>query len=145
MAYDLEKYRDKREKVLGVKSRGLSFGVVAVIVAAVIIGGIGFIAVPRTVAYFSTRNLDDAIYKLDDSRKWDPVIVRGLGGLDGVTSAITDNHGTRLVVTFNRHHSGPEQFEVFFTSKGVKADLLNRMGRRERLSILKKEGEFETP
>ncbi|MBU0481215.1 MAG: hypothetical protein KKG47_08945 [Proteobacteria bacterium] len=145
MAYDLEKYRGKRERVLGVRSRGLSFGTIAVVVAVVIIGGLGFIAVPKTVSYFSTRNLDDVIYKLEDSRKWDAAIVSELRSMGGVTSAVADNHETRLVVTFNRHHMGPEKFKIFFDTKGVKADLLNRMDHRQRQSILKKEAEFETP
>ena len=145
MAYDFEKYRDKREKVLGVRSRGLSFGTMAVIVAVLIIGGISIIAVPRTISYFSTKNLDDAIYKLADSRKWDAAVVAELGSMSGVTKAVTDNHDTRLVVTFNRHHMSPEKFKVFFTTKGVKVDLLNRMDHRQRQSILKKEAEFEAP
>ena len=36
MAYDLEKYRDKREKVLGVKKKGISFGAWAATVSAII-------------------------------------------------------------------------------------------------------------
>ncbi len=37
MPYDPEKYREKREKVLGIKKRGLGFGAVAMIVSLVII------------------------------------------------------------------------------------------------------------
>jgi len=145
MAYDFEKYREKREKVLGVRSRGLSFGALSAIVAAVIVVGLGIIAVPRTVAYFSTRNLDDAIYKLADSGEWDARIVAELRSMGGVTKAETDNHDTRLVVTFNRHHLAPEKLEVFFETQGVSADLLNRMDHRQRQSVLKKEAEFEAP
>ena len=33
MSYDPEKYREKREKVLGIKKRGLGFGTIAMIVS----------------------------------------------------------------------------------------------------------------
>ncbi len=145
MAYDFEKYRDKREKVLGVRQRGLSFGAVAALVAAVIVLGLGGVAVPKTVAYFTTRNLDDAIYKLADSAAWDQKIVKKIDDLAGVRKAVTDNHDMRLVVTFNRHETGPEKFKTVFRKDGVEAELLNRMGYRQRMSILKKEAEFETP
>ena len=145
MAYDFEKYRDKREKVLGVRKRGLSFGAVAALVAAVIVLGLGGVAVPKTVAYFTTRNLDDAIYKLADSTAWDQKIVKKIDDLAGVRKAVTDNHDMRLVVTFNRHETGPEKFKAVFRKDGVEAELLNRMGYRQRMSILKKEAEFETP
>ncbi|MCK4838786.1 MAG: hypothetical protein KAS94_08270, partial [Desulfobulbaceae bacterium] len=75
MAYDFEKYREKREKVLGVRKRGLSFGAVAALVAAVIVLGLGGVAVPKTISYFTTRNLDDAIYRLADSTAWSQEIV----------------------------------------------------------------------
>ena len=35
MSYDLEKYRDKREKVLGVKKRGINFATIAATVSGV--------------------------------------------------------------------------------------------------------------
>ncbi|MEN8142134.1 MAG: hypothetical protein ABFQ82_00885 [Thermodesulfobacteriota bacterium] len=143
MAYDFEKYRSKREKVLGVRSRGLSFGAVAGLVATVIVLGLGGVAVPKTVAYFSTKNLDDAIYKLADSGKWEQKVVGEIGGLPGVRSALTDNHDARLVITFDRHESGPEKFKVVFGREGLDAELLNRMGHRERKVILEKEAAFE--
>jgi hypothetical protein len=145
MAYDFEKYRDKREKVLGVRQRGLSFGAVAALVAAVIVLGLGGVAVPKTVTYFTTRNLDDAIYKLADSTAWDQKIVNKIDDLAGVRTAVTDNHDKRLVVTFNRNETGPGKFKTVFRKAGVEAELLNRMGYRQRMSILKKEAEFETP
>ncbi|MEN8135311.1 MAG: hypothetical protein ABFS18_07210 [Thermodesulfobacteriota bacterium] len=145
MAYDFEKYREKREKVLGVRKRGLSFGAVAALVAAVIVLGLAVVAVPKTISYFTTRNLDDAIYKLADSTSWNQEIVKEIGDLTGVKKAVTDNHDMRLVVTFNRHETGPEKFKVVFSRAEVKAELLNRMGYRQRMTILKKEAEFETP
>jgi hypothetical protein len=145
MAYDFEKYRDKREKVLGVRQRGLSFGAVAALVAIVIVLGLGGVAVPKTIAYFSTRNLDDAIYKMADSGTWDQEVVSEIDGLPGVRKALTDNHATRLVITFNRHESGPEKFKVVFGRTNVDAELLNQMDHRQRKVILEKEAAFETP
>ncbi|MDF1579005.1 MAG: hypothetical protein RQ753_09035 [Desulfurivibrionaceae bacterium] len=145
MAYDLEKYRAKREKVLGVRRRGLSFGAAAALVAVVIILGLGLVAVPRIISYFSTRNLDDAIYKQAQSQTWEQEVVAGIEGLDGVRKAVADNHGRRLVVTFDRNETGPEKFKVVFGRAGIRAELLNRVGHRERMTILEKEAEFETP
>ncbi len=145
MAYDFEKYREKREKVLGVRKRGLSFGAVAALVAAVIVLGLGGVAVPKTISYFTTRNLDDAIYRLADSTAWSQEIVKKIDDLAGVRKVVTDNHDKRLVVTFNRHETGPEKLKVVFNRDGVAAELLNRMSYRQRMSILKKEAEFETP
>lgn len=145
MSYDFEKYRNKREKVLGVRQRGLSFGAVSALVALVIVLGLGGVAVPKTVAYFSTRNLDDAIYKLADSGAWDRKVVSEIDGLPGVRKASTDNHDTRLVVTFDRYESGPEKFKVVFGREGLAAELLNRMDHRQRKVILEKEAAFETP
>jgi hypothetical protein len=143
MAYDFEKYRSKREKVLGVRKRGMSFGAVAGLVAAVIVLGLGGVAVPKTITYFSTKNLDDAIYKLADSGTWDKKIVGEIDGLPGVRAALTDNHDTRLVITFDRDESGPEKFKVVFNRESLDAELLNRMGHRQRKVILEKEAAFE--
>jgi hypothetical protein len=145
MAYDVEKYRDKREKVLGVRKRGLNFGAVAGLVAAFIVLGLGFVAVPKTISYFATKNLDDAIYKQAQSETWGEGIVEKIAGLDGVRTAVTDNHDMRLVVTFDRHETGPEKFKVFFGHSGIQAELLNQVGHREHVAILEKEAEFETP
>lgn len=145
MAYNFEKYRDKREKVLGVRKRGISFGALATTVAVCIIIGLGAIVVPKAVAYFSTRHLDDAIYKLADGGAWSQELVLAVDGVSGVTMAVTDNHETRLVVTFNRHETGLEKIDALFKNKNVKVDLLNKLGHRERMSILKKEAEFEAP
>ncbi len=47
MAYDPEKYREKREKVLGIKKRGFGFGIIAMIVSVVIILGLSVVTVPQ--------------------------------------------------------------------------------------------------
>ena len=143
MGYDFEKYRDKRDKVLGVKRRGLSFGTLATMVSAIIVLGLGVVVVPKTIGYFSTRNLDDAIYKMDNSSTRYQEVVSGVDALDGVKQAITDNHETRLVVTFNRLQTDTKKIDNYFKNKGLTVDLLNSTDHRQRMSTLKKEAEFE--
>lgn len=143
MGYDSEKYRDKRDKVLGVKNRGVSFGTLATIVSAIIVLGLGVIVVPKTIGYLSTRNLDDAIYKMADSSAWQQQTVEGVDRLDGVRSAIVDHRETRLVVTFNRLKTNTKTIDNFFETKGLVVDLLNTTGHRQRQSTLKKEAKFE--
>jgi hypothetical protein len=145
MTYDLEKFREKRERVLGVRKRGLGFGTVAALVAGLIVLGLALVAVPKTVSYFTTRNLDDAIYKLTDATAWEQAIVKKINDLAGVKKTEIDHHDKRLVVTFNRGETGPEKFQVVFNQAAVKVELLNRTGHRERLTILRQEAEFETP
>jgi len=140
MAYDLEKYRVKREKVLGVRKRGLSFGSAAGLVAAIIVIGLGALAVPRMVGYLANKNLDDAIYKLADTGTWSTEVVKEIGGLPGVRIAMADNHDTRLVVTFDRLETTTAKLDAFFARQGVQAELLNTMDHRNRMSILEKEG-----
>jgi hypothetical protein len=143
MGYDFEKYRDKRDKVLGVKRRGLNFGTLATTVSAIIVLGLGVVVVPKAIEYFSTRNLDDAIYKMADSSAWSQEIVSEVDALVGVQQAITDNHEIRLVVTFNRLHTDTKKIDNFFKNKGLVVDLLNSTDHRHRMSTLKKEAEFE--
>nr|MBF0221494.1 hypothetical protein [Desulfobulbaceae bacterium] len=143
MGYDSEKYRDKRDKVLGVKNRGVSFGTLATVVSAIIILGLGAIVVPKTIGYLTTRNLDDAIYKMADSSAWHQEIVQGVDGLHGVRKAMADHRETRLVVTFNRLKTNTKTIDSFFKDKGLAVDLLNTTGHRQRQSTLKKEAEFE--
>ena len=143
MVYDFEKYRDKREKVLGVKRRGLNFGTLAVVVSAVIVLSLGVVAVPRALEYLSTRNLDDAIYKMAGSNAWPQDVVLSVDAIDGVTQVITDTRDTRLIVTFNRLKTDAHTINNFFKNRGLDVDLLNTMDRNHRMSILEKEAEFE--
>lgn len=143
MAYDFERFREKREKVLGVRTRGLSFGAVAALVAGIIVLGLALVVVPKTVSYLTTKSLDDAIYRMSDSTEWNQEVVKEVGGLAGVRKAVVDKRGKRLVITFDREETGPEKFNVVFERSEVKVDLLNRVGHREHESILKKEAEFE--
>ena len=143
MAYNLEKYRGKREKVLGVKKRGISFGALASIVSLVIILGMGVVIVPKSIAYFNTRHLDDAIYKLQSADVWPPDIITGLNDLIGVKEVVKDSHDTRLVVTFDKSVTDTKNFAAFFKQKEIKTTLLNRVSHTQRLKTLKKEAKFE--
>jgi hypothetical protein len=143
MTYDLEKYREKREKVLGVKKRGVSFGTLATIVSLAIILGMGVVIVPKSIAYFNTRHLDDAIYKLQSADVWPPDIITGLNDLIGVNEVVKDSQGTRIVVTFDKSVTDTKNFAAFFKQKEIKTTLLNRVSHTQRLKTLKKEAKFE--
>ncbi len=65
MTWDPEKYREKREKVLGVKKRGLSFGTLTIAVSCIILAGLVFLFLPGPLSYLKTRHLDDAIFKTE--------------------------------------------------------------------------------
>jgi len=144
MAYDLEKYRDKREKVLGVKRKGISFGAWAAAVSAIIIVGLISMVAPKSIAYFTTRNLDDVIYKLSGERTWPQNVIHGIATLEGVKLAIADKQGARLVVTFDRSITGTENMSTFFEQQGYHAVLLNRVSHRQRIQTEQEESKLET-
>jgi hypothetical protein len=143
MAYNLEKYREKREKVLGVKKRGMNFGMIATIVSICIVAGLVLVVAPKAVSFVITRNLDDAIYKFEGSGTWPKEILSDIHEVQGVKTAIMDKNGTRLVVTFDRTSTGTERIEVFFKDKGVKSTLLNRVSHQQRVETMKEEEEIE--
>ena len=143
MAYNLEKYREKREKVLGVKKRGVSFGTLASLVSLAIILGIGVVVVPKSIAYFNTRHLDDAIYKLQGTDTWPQDIITSLKDLNGVQEVVADSNDTRIVVTFDKSVTETKDFAAFFKQKEVRTILLNRVSHTQRLKTLKKEAKFE--
>lgn len=143
MTYDPEKYREKRENVLGIKRRGMSFGAIAAIVSICIMAALGFVVLPKTVAYVSTRNLDDAIYRLENLASWPNDIISGILEIEGVEKAVTDKGGTRLVITFDRTEVDTIRISSFFIKKGLKSTLLNRVSHRQRLTTLKEEEELE--
>ena len=143
MAYDLEKYRDKREKVLGVKKRGVSFGTLATIVSLVIILGLGIVVVPKSIAYFNTRHLDDVIYKLQNAETWPQDVIAGINQLAGVKTIETDTHSARIVITFDKSIADTKDFNTLFKANEVKAILLNRVSHTQRMETLAKESKFE--
>ena len=139
MAYNPEKYRDKREKVLGVRRRGIGFGALALIVSGLILLGFGWTIIPQSVAWWSGRNLEDAIYKLKNGGAWPAEVASAIGVLPGIKKAATDKDGTRLVVTFDRTVSDPRRLTPLFEKKGLEAVLLNRVGHRHQMDSMKKE------
>ena len=144
MAYNLEKYRDKREKVLGVKRRGLSFGVLATLVSGVVLFGLAVVVIPQSVAYFNTRHLDDAIFKLGSDDTWPPAVMAQARNLKGVKTVVTDKHDTRLVITFDREITALSSLTDFFERSGFEAVLLNHISHMQNVSIQREEKEFET-
>jgi hypothetical protein len=143
MLYDPEKYREKREKVLGIRKRGLSFSTVASIIAGLIIFGIGFVTVPSAVSYITTRNLDDVIYKLDKDMIWKDALVIKIEAVKGVAFLKKDKHDTRLVITFDRREADLSDFAAVFSKNNLKVTLLNRVNHRQRQTTLKEEEELE--
>lgn len=143
MTYDPEKYRAKREKVLGIKRRGISFGAIAVIVSICIVVSLSFVVLPKTVAYISTRNLDDAIYRLENSASWPNEIISGILEIEGVEKAETDKGRTRLVITFDRTEVDTTRISSFLRKKDLKSTLLNRISHRQRMATLKENEKLE--
>ena len=142
MTYDLEKYREKREKVLGVKKRGISFGTMSAIISLTIIIGLGVAVVPKSIAYFNTRHLDDAIYKLQNAETWPPDAITAIQGLAGIKSAETDNKSSRIVITFDKSITGTADINAFFKQKNIQTVLLNQVNHSDRKKILEKEAKF---
>jgi len=143
MTWDPEKYREKREKVLGVRKRGIPFTVLIVLVSCALLGGMVSFGVPGAVSYLRTRHLDDAIFRLEGSRVWPNSLVVTLGQVEGVAAAALDTHNTRLVVTFDRRLVHPEIFVTLFGKYGLKSSLLNRVSHRQRMTTLEEEKEAE--
>ncbi|UCE94445.1 MAG: hypothetical protein JSV73_03975 [Flavobacteriaceae bacterium] len=142
MTYDLEKHLNKREKVLGVKNRGISFAALAAIVSLILILGLGVVVIPKSITYLSSRNLDDAVYKLQDAETWSHIIISDIKNLKGVKKVSGDSNGTRIVVTFDRTHTDIKSITAYLTQKELKPVLLNRVSHSQRLKTLKKEAKF---
>jgi len=139
----MEKYRKKREKVLGIKKRQMSFGVISAIVSLCIMVAMGFVVLPGTVAYIAERNLDDAIYKLERSGQWSHEITSGILEIDGVVETVTDKEGKRLIITFDRKEVDVVKFSSFFARNGLKPTLLNKVNHRQRVTVLEEEKKLE--
>jgi hypothetical protein len=143
--YNLEKYRDKREKVLGVRKRGISFGAIAAMVSFMIVLALSFFVVPKSIAFFNARHLDDAIYKLRDAENWPQEILPAIRQLTGVKEVVTDTDDTRIVITFDKSITDTKNLTAFFDHKGISTIMLNRVGHNERMATMKKEAQFEAP
>lgn len=141
MPYDPEKYREKREKVLGIRRRGIPFQAIAVVFTFVILLGFAVLVLPKVIASFQERNLDDAIYRLKDERPWSATLGPEIAGLGGVECVVLDKNDTRLIVTFDREKTGTAAVEALFRAKGLEAILLNRVPHITRKEIMKEEAE----
>lgn len=141
MAYDLEKYREKRERVLGVKKRGPGFGRVAGLVSLVILLGLGLVVIPKSISFLQNRQLEDAIYKLSGERSGSEQALAELKKQEGVREVVVDGHGSRVVVTFNKGVLDTARISAFFLKQGAQAVLLNEVGHHQRLHTMKKEAE----
>jgi hypothetical protein len=139
--YNFEKYKDKRKKVLGIKSRGMGFYTIVLITCLVIISGLSLATVPQVFSYITTRNLEDAIFKMDKGSTWSDEVIRQTLAIEGVKNALRDRHNTRLVVTYDRQKIQLSTIKSVFTRQNLNATLLNRMNHRQRKKLLKKEEE----
>lgn len=139
MAYDFEKFREKRERVLGVKKRGVGFGVVATAVSLVILLGLGMVVIPRSIAFLQNRQLEDAIYKVSGNHGDVQQVVAELEKQDGVREVVVDSHGSRVVVTFNKEVLDTAKISAFLLKQGAHAVLLNEVGHSQRMHTMKKE------
>ena len=142
MNYNSEKYRTKREKVLGVKKRGISFGTLATIVSAVIMLGLGIVVVPKSIAFFNSRHLEDAIYKLQEADTWPAETLSEVSRQPGVKNVVSDTDGTRIVITFGKHTTDTQKLTAFFDQKGIATIMLNQVGHSQRMTTMKKEAKF---
>jgi hypothetical protein len=146
MAYDPEKYRSKREKVLGIKKRGIGFGTIALIVSMVILTGLSVVTVPQAISYINTRHLDDAIFKLESVSNWPKTVIAGIDEIEGVKNTDNDKNHTRLVVTYDRRVEAFPKITALFERHALNVTLLNQVNHRQHQKLLKSEEEdLETP
>lgn len=143
MAYDMEKYRDKREKVLGMKKRGIGFGTFALLISAGIVVGLSLVVIPKSIAYLRDRELDDAIYRIGKNLTWPEESINRLRDVPGVKMVMHNGEDKRIVVTFNRTRTDTDRLSSFFSQEKLKTILLNRVNHRQRLHSLHKEKQFE--
>ena len=145
MTYDPEKYREKREKVLGIRKRGMGFGTIAMVVSLVIIVGLSVVTIPQTISYMTTRHRDDAIFKLESESKWPADVITGISAIQGVKNTFKDEHTTRLVITFDRRVVKISSITAQFDKHDLNVTLLNQVNHRQHQNTMKKEEkELET-
>ena len=125
MVYDPEKYREKREKVLGLKKRTLGFGTLVILVSLVIVAGLGVVTVPRAVSFMAARHLDDAIFKLEPAGIWPEAVIQGIADIDGVKTIASDSHDGRLVITYDRRKIELSTITLLFDNHRLDVSLLN--------------------
>lgn len=139
MAYNPEKFREKREKVLGVRKRGISLGLLTIIVSSLILIGFGVVVIPKSIAWWNDRNLEDAIFKLKEGGPWPGEVVSAAGLQPGVKKAVTDKNKTRLVITFDRTIFDARKITPLFEKNGLNAVLLNRIDHSQHMRDIQKD------
>lgn len=144
MAYNYDKYKSKREKVLGVKKRSMSFVHFTSLFTLVFLLAAGIMVLPQAVAFFSNRPLDDVIFRINQENGSVESSLETIRNLPGVTKVQEESREMRIVVTFNRHKIQPEQIERALEAVGLSVVLLNTVGHSQRLKILAEEAKFET-
>ena len=146
MAYDPEKYREKREKVLGIKKRGIGFRTLAMIVSVLVVAGLGVVTVPRAVSYMAIRNLDDAVFKLESGASWPKTAISELSAMEGVKQIVQDKNGSRLVVTYDHRKVKTDAVIEGFVRQDLRVILLNEVNhRRHRTTMKHEEEDSEAP
>jgi hypothetical protein len=115
------------------------------IVTIVIILGLSIVTVPQAISYMTTRNLDDAIFKLASGSSWPENVIAGINTIQGVKIIVQDDHTTRLVVTYDRRIVQISDINTVFNKSGINVTLLNQINHRQHQNTLKEEKELETP
>lgn len=143
MDYDLEKYRAKREKVLGVKKHFFSLGRILAVFSIAIVLLVSVAVVPQMATFFKNRHLDDIIYRLKDDTVLSPDAMAAIAAIKGVTGVNRDRENHRLILTFNRERTQPHAVTNQLSQVATGIIQLNVISHRQRLANLKKEKEFE--
>ncbi len=143
MGYDIEKYRLKREKVLGVKKRGMPFASMAVLFTLGIFITVGWVVLPQAIAYIKNRNLDDVIFRVEGSTPWNEQSVVAMTSQEGVEDIKIETENNRVIITLNREVIGPEEIKQILKKHGKDGVLLNVIGHSQRLKIVAEEAKFE--
>ena len=143
MVYDPEKFRDKRERVLGVKKRKPILGIFVVLFVSAIFVTTGITVIPQVTDYLRYRHLDDAIIKPAAGLDWSTKHSESLHSHAGVVQISYEEHSDRLVVTYNRNMTNSEDIMRSIAERGFEANLLNVVGHAERMKIVREEQEFE--
>ncbi len=124
MAWNPERYREKRERVLtgnrkqGSKMVKVLLGTVLGVVALGL-----FLGAPVVWESFSSRHLDDVILRVDAAAH----AVTQLPVGDGIRNVAEDQGGNRLVVTFDRRETSARRIVETLKASGTDCFLLNTM------------------
>lgn len=144
MHYDLEKYRVKRERVLGRKRSFPTMRHISMLFAVTVVCVVSVIVIPQAIAFLQERHLADAIYRQVDNLPWDEHLVQELQGLQGVKTVAIDTRTNRMVVTFNATALSVDRINsAMSASEDIRPVLLNVLGHRQRMETMAKEAAFE--